>query len=109
MLKAILLEIRLKEIFFDTPTPATSKQTNATAARVPGNASPRVAEDAQLPRVRRSNRKIVKRIKQTYPIGTKIYKDFDKKYYKGSVVRFDDKEGYYKIRYRDKDTGQKKK
>ena len=39
-----------------------------------------------------------------YPIGTIIRKAFNKVYYEGEVIRYDEKEGFYKISYLDGDS-----
>ena len=48
----------------------------------------------------------VEKKKQQYSRGTRVFKLFGRKYYRGYIYDFDSKEGYYKVRYEDGDAAE---
>ena len=81
-----------------SPQQHSSLEDDATAARVNSNRSeqrePTVNNNNNSDRVLRPR---VQPKKQNYSRGTRIFKLFGRKYYRGYIYDFDSKEGYYKV------------
>jgi len=87
-----------------------SQQKDVTAQRVSSRQKQQQSKKVNITSSNSENvpeqrvlRQRVPRHKQVYTRGTRVYKMFNNKYYRGYICDFDDKEGYYKVKYEDGD------